>query len=130
RPQSATAVGHDTAWWLGLTVVGLVLLGGQWGLIDRQLTPLRHSRLQNGQLSQLEHHTQLTFGQAANPAQIRLLGYEGWPTAVAADQPLPLSLYWQALQPLDQPYRVGLALIDEDGVRWTAEGLRANRWTR
>src|SRR5690606_37122093 len=22
RPQSATAVGHDTAWWLGLTVVG------------------------------------------------------------------------------------------------------------
>jgi len=46
---------------------------------------------------------------------LRLLGYQ-WPaTEVEAGQQLPLTLYWQALEDLNQPVEAVIALIGENG---------------
>lgn len=111
-------------------VVAFVLLGCKLILADGGYLPLRTSQLQNGQLTPVDESSHLTFGTPANPALIRLLGHDALPTAVAADEPLILSFYWQALAPLMAEYRVGLTLVDEQGIRWSEEGLRDYRWAR
>ncbi|MCP4420423.1 MAG: hypothetical protein GY805_27775, partial [Chloroflexi bacterium] len=57
-------------------------------------------------------------------------GLDDWETAVAADDPLILTLYWQANQPLTENYKVGLTLLDENDIRWSVKGLRDYRWLR
>ncbi len=116
-------------WWLALLVVGLALLAIKWLLVDPGYTPLRHSRLSETGLAGFAAPF-VTFGSPDNPAQIRLLGMEDWPTAVPADQPLPVTLYWQALAALETEYRVGLVLVDETGIRWSTTDLRDDRWSR
>ncbi len=117
-------------WWLALLIVGLALGTGKWLLVDRGGTFPRRSNLADGHLAGVMVPANLTFGDPAHPAQIRLLGYDAWATAVPADRPLVVSLYWQALTPLAQEMRVGLTLIDDRGIRWSEEGLRDYRWTR
>lgn len=132
-----------TDYWQLLTL-SLLLIGGKLFLVDAQHTPLRQARLQDGALVGVAQPEQLTLGTSGNPAQVRLLGLDEWETApsassislsssgqaVPADEPLVLTLYWQALQPLSQNYKVGLTLVDDNGVRWSAEGLRDYRWLR
>ncbi|HRQ38952.1 MAG TPA: 6-pyruvoyl-tetrahydropterin synthase-related protein [Chloroflexota bacterium] len=116
-------------WWLALLLVGLALLAAKWLVIDPGYTHPRLSRLEEGGLVGLAAPG-VTFGDPANPALVRLLGYEETPTAVPADQPLPVTLYWQALTPLDRDYRVGLVVVDEAGIRWSTDDLRDDRWAR
>jgi hypothetical protein len=126
--QKETAPATPSArWWLALLLVGGALLATKWLLVDVGYTPLRHNRLANGALAGIAKPSQATFG---NPAMVRLLGFEEWPTAVPADQPLPITLYWQALATLSKDYRVGLVVVDEQGVRWSTDDLRDDRWSR
>jgi hypothetical protein len=107
---------------LGLAVI---LLMGKWLLVDKQA--MWPQIAQNGGW---QRPSSLTFGDPANPAQIRLLGYDDLPDAVPADEALELFFYWQAVAPIPADYRVGLTLIDTQGRRWSEEGLRDYRWTR
>ncbi|MBK8904053.1 MAG: hypothetical protein IPM53_22920 [Anaerolineaceae bacterium] len=118
-----------TAYGLPLAVA-LLLIAAKLLLVDAGRTPLRQPRLQDGALAGVDQPTAVTLGTASNPAQVRLWGLDEWETAVPADQPLTLSLYWQALQPLTANYKIGLTLVDENGVRWSEEGLRDYRWLR
>ena len=118
-----------TEYWSLLTLA-ILLLMGKFLLVDTQQTPLRQPRLQAGVLASRAEPMQLTLGTPGNPAQVQLLGLDEWETAVPADEPLVLTLYWQALQPLSENYKVGLTLLDENGVRWSDDGLRDYRWLR
>lgn len=127
--QESPADNSSNRWWLALLLVALALVAAKWLLVDAGYTPLRHSRLGDTGLAGLAAPS-ATFGNPANPALVQLLGYEEWPTAVPADLPLPVTLYWQALTALEKEYRVGLVLVDEAGVRWSAADLRDDRWSR
>ena len=56
----------------------------------------------------------VTLGQ-----RVALVGWSGPPTATT-DSPLKLSLFWQALGPLDVDYHVSVGLYDGQGRRWAA----------
>ncbi|MCC6601642.1 MAG: hypothetical protein IT327_00440 [Anaerolineae bacterium] len=118
-----------TAYGLPLAVA-LLLIAAKFWLVDAGQTPLRQAQLHDGMLAGVAQPTAVTLGTASSPAQVRLWGLDEWQTAVPADQPLTLTLYWQALQPLAANYKVGLTLVDENGVRWSEEGLRDYRWLR
>ncbi|MCA9944388.1 MAG: hypothetical protein KC449_12955 [Anaerolineales bacterium] len=113
-----------------LITVTLVLIAAKLLLVDTGYTPLRQARLQDGTLAGMAQPMDMTLGTPDNPAQVRLLGLDNWETAVPADNPLSLTLYWQAMQPFTANYKVGLTLLDENGVRWSEEGLRDYRWLR
>ncbi|WP_420629318.1 hypothetical protein [Candidatus Leptofilum sp.] len=110
--------------------VALLLIASKLLLADAGQTPLRQARLQDGKLADVAQPLDVTLGTPGNPAQVRLLGLDEWKTAVPANQPLTLTLYWQALQPLPANYKVGLTLLDANGRRWSDEGLRDYRWLR
>ncbi|MEM7331850.1 MAG: hypothetical protein AAF490_07150 [Chloroflexota bacterium] len=101
------------------------------GLFLLSFTSLfNQTRLENGRLSTASIQSTLTFGHPANPNQVRLLGHDLLPNELAADSPLEMTLYWEALAQLPRPYRVGVTAVDEQGIRWSEEGLRDYRWTR
>ncbi|MBX3055453.1 MAG: hypothetical protein KF770_03185 [Anaerolineae bacterium] len=127
KPETQTSI--PARWWAALLVVGLSLLAAKWLLVDPGYTPLRHSRLREAGLTGFATPS-VIFGSPDNPAQVRLLGIAEGPTAVPADQPLPVTLYWQALTPLENEYRVGLVLVDAAGMRWSTTDLRDDRWSR
>jgi hypothetical protein len=118
-----------TGYWLLLTLA-VLLLGGKLLLVDQQHTSLRQARLQERSLVGVGQPLAVTLGTPDNPAQVQLLGMDEWETAVPADDPLVLTFYWQANQPLDKNYKVGLTLLDENGLRWSEKGLRDYRWLR
>ena len=118
-----------TEYWL-LFTLGLLLLSGKFLLVDAGQTLLRQPRLQDGVLANVAQPLNVTLGTPDNPAQVRLLGLAEWETAVPANAPLTLTLYWQALQPLMANYKVGLTLLDANGIRWSDDGLRDYRWLR
>ena len=118
-----------TEYW-PLFALALFLIIAKLFLVDAGYTPLRQSRLEGGELNGVAEAKQITLGAAGNPDQVRLLGLDAWETAVPADEPLTLHLYWQALQPLTANYKVGLTLLDENGNRWSNIGLRDYRWLR
>jgi hypothetical protein len=116
-------------WLPALFAVGLAMLAAKW-LVDQEYTSLHQSRLADGELVGVAIPQSLTFGEPAKSAMVRLLGHDEWETAAPTDTPLAISLYWQALTPLNKDYRVGLTLVDEQGLRWSEVGLRDYRWTR
>lgn len=67
---------------------------------------------------------------------VRLVGYALSGDSVAPDEPLLLTLYWQALAPMDKGYTVFTHLLDGDDQIWAqvdsepqGGGLPTNRWT-
>jgi hypothetical protein len=110
---------------LVLLILAVGLLAGKWGIVDKQLAWPRERQGVVG-----ARPSALTFGGLNDPAQIRLLGYQTIAGHIPAGEPLELLLYWQAVAPTSNDYRVGLTLVDENGLRWSAEGLRDDRWSR
>lgn len=127
RQQPRRALNTYTAVLIG--GVALLLLGVK-AIVARQETPLRQTRLEDGTLRAVDTPTAVTFGTPTQPTLIRLLGHDALPTAVAADAPVSVTLYWQALAPISADYRVGLTLLDAEGRRWSDRDLRADRWQR
>ena len=116
---------------VGRVILAALLIAAKIWIVDAQVTPLHQSRLtESGELAGVDVPINFVFGNPANPAQIRLLGYDAVETAVSANQPLVVTLYWQVLTSLDNDYRVGLTLVDENGLRWSEDGLRDYRWVR
>ena len=120
----------DRKWAMVGLLVALALVVGKLGLVDRELTPLRQSRLgPDGRLDGLAQPLALAFG-GAHPDSVvmRLLGHQTLPEALAADEALEVVLYWRPLALMKEDYRVGLTLVDGDGRRWSAADLRDSRW--
>lgn len=115
-------------WPAALAITGVTLLLIKLLLVDSGYSVPHETRLQDGQLQGVPNPSVLVWGEAGNEAQVRLLGTGFLAEELPADQPLPLFLYWQALQPLGRDYRVGLTLTDADGRRWSAPDLRDYRW--
>ena len=125
--QSRSRSGGAGGWrsQLFLLILAAGLLGTKWWVVDRQsVWPHEEQRVVG------ERPSSLTFGGPNDPAQIRLLGHQTIAGNIPADEPLELRLYWQAVTPTTNDYRVGLTLVDENGLRWSAEGLRDDRWSR
>lgn len=56
----------------------------------------------------IPHPTNVIFGDS-----VQLLGYE-LPTAVTPGEPVEVTLYWQALQPVTESYAVAVRILDAD----------------
>ena len=124
--------GQARRWVMVGLLVALGLVVGKLGLVDRGLTPLRQARLEpDGKIAGLAQPLALEFGGAhPDSVLIGLLGHQGLPETVAADEALEVVLYWRPLASMTEDYRVGLTLVDGDGRRWSATGLRDSRWFR
>ena len=122
RPPTTDHGLLTTAHWL-LIITAILLLTGK-------LLATRTPLLQDGSLRNVDVPMTVTLGTPDNPVQVRLLGLDEWETAVPADHALVQTLYWQAIQPLSANYKVGLTLLDENGIRWSEIGLRDYRWLR
>jgi hypothetical protein len=87
-------------------------------LIDPQLTPLRQAQLQNGVLQNVEHPTQIDYGD-----QLRLLGYSVSPGSAPSGETVRVDLYWRVLRPLDKQYQTTVGVIDASGEVWSPKTL-------
>ncbi|GIK41188.1 MAG: hypothetical protein BroJett011_50210 [Chloroflexota bacterium] len=54
----------------------------------------------------------IAFG---NSSQLKLIGYDGPPTTLAAGGPLPVTLYWQAIAEMKTDYTVFVQLLNDAG---------------
>jgi hypothetical protein len=61
----------------------------------------------------ISHTTDLAFGQAE--PQLKLIGYDLPATGLAPGEPLPLTLYWQAVAEIDINYTVFVQLLNNAG---------------
>jgi hypothetical protein len=86
-------------------------------------TPLRRTTLLPAGVYGLPQMTPLDYA-----GEIRLLTYEPQQISQPADQPVPLTLYWQAQRPIGVSYLVGVQVVDEQGVVWSRETLRPYNW--
>jgi hypothetical protein len=56
--------------------------------------------------------------QPVDLAGARFLGYDLSVTTVQADQPVPLTLYWECLDKLETPYKLFIHLVDDQYGIW------------
>jgi hypothetical protein len=100
-------------------VVGLAI----WFLFANVETPLRRTTLLPAGVYGLPQMTPLDYA-----GEIRLLTYEPQQISQPAEQPVPITLYWQAQRPIGVSYLVGVQVVDEHGVVWSRETLRPYNW--
>jgi hypothetical protein len=97
--------------------------------IDHVDTPFRQSSFDGRQLQGQATPVQVNFGD-----ELKLLGYEIPESPVPADESLDVTLYWQALTPVDNEYSVSLQIVDGEGRRFGQHdsfhpaGLPVTRW--
>lgn len=98
-------------------------------VLDQADTLFRQRSFDGQQLQGQGTPVQVNFGD-----ELMLLGYEMPESPVPADEPLVVTLYWQALTPVDNEYSVGLHLVDGEGRRFGQHdsfhpaGLPVTRW--
>ena len=93
-------------------VVGAMLslaLYGLYGILAPAYA--RPQPLSQAQVASIPNRVDLTLGDA-----IRLLGYEVDASEVSVGGKITLTLYWEALKPIDKSYAAFVHLIDQDGV--------------
>jgi hypothetical protein len=97
-------------------------------LIDPQLTPLRQTQLQNGDLQTAEYPVQIDYAAAAASGdRLRLLGYSVSPGSTPAGETVRVDLYWRALQPLAKNYQTTIGIVDDNGETWSPKTLERPR---
>jgi hypothetical protein len=95
-------------------------------LLDRLPMPWHHTNLRpDGTLQGVPVPLNVNFDGRA-----RLLGMDPPPDTFAADAAPPVRFYAQALDHAGRDWRLGLTLLDPDGMRWMPDSLRAPRATR
>jgi hypothetical protein len=99
-------------------LVPVVFLSLKLLLIDPQLTPLRQTQLQNDVLQDVQHSTQIDYGD-----QLRLLGYNVVPGSAPSSDTVRVDLYWRALRPIGKNYQTTVGLIDVNGEVWSPKTL-------
>ncbi|MCZ7673408.1 MAG: hypothetical protein M5U34_42970 [Chloroflexi bacterium] len=60
--------------------------------------------------------------------EVRLLSYEAPQKPVAADDLIPLTLYFQAQTEIGVPYNIGVQVVDDNGLNWMADSSRPFNW--
>lgn len=125
--QPARAVsawwGDSRTYWTYFSVA-LVLFAARF-FIARGDTPLRRSRLSDGQLGGVHQVYGVDFGH-----RWLLLGRDRLSQSIPADEPLEVVLYWRALEPQGRDYGGALTLVDASGRPWSQVGNRSPRWHR
>jgi hypothetical protein len=121
--QRADSYSLKQLWPLLILAVLLPVL--KLSVFDHVDNPIRHSRLENGNLENVDIPSEATFD-----GEFRLLGFDSIDRELAADQPLEINLYWQDTVSGGPEYRIGLALKDSEGLTWNAPYLRPPRWHR
>ncbi len=84
----------------------------------------------------LRQPTLLAEGIVGQPAitpldfagEVRLLSYEAPQKPVAADDLIPLTLYFQAQTEIGVPYNIGVQVVDDNGLNWMADSSRPFNW--
>ena len=67
-------------------------------------------------LSQIQSVTRVDFGTPGQPAEMRLLGYDLDTRAASPGGSVGVTLYWEALQPMERDWSVFVHLQDEAGI--------------
>lgn len=100
------------AW--GVLVAVICVLAFKLAYIDRegQQTPLRRTRFDGQSVSGVDYDLTVNFGD-----QLYLLGMDV-PARMTSGDASEITLYWRVPAPVDTEYSVGLALVDERGVRY------------
>ncbi|MBE2223746.1 MAG: hypothetical protein IAF02_19560, partial [Anaerolineae bacterium] len=102
---------------LGITAVLI------WLLFSFINTPLHQSTLLADGIVGKPVITPLDF-----VGEVRLLSYEAPTTPVAADDTIPLNLYFQAQTEIGVPYNIGVQVVDGNGLNWMAANTRPFDW--
>jgi 4-amino-4-deoxy-L-arabinose transferase-like glycosyltransferase len=113
-----TMVGlHDYAWFLEF------LPGAGFKLVDDLVREEQLLRVYQAPprplLTDIETPLQVDLGE-----NIQLLGYHFSQTTARAGEPLALTLYWRAKEPIDADYKVFVHVVDSDGVLRAQEDVR------
>lgn len=90
-----------------------LLLLFTWQFFTQVDTPLRRSTLLPNGVAGLPEITPLDYA-----GELRLLTFEPTSQTITPDQPVPITLYWQAQRLLGVPYVVGVQIVDDQGVTW------------
>jgi len=110
-PATVLPPAQPVSWSAFLTLSGLLCLRILILDLDRIETPFYHTdfRTVRGSLSDA-----VQFGE-----QLALIGLD-FPEgrSFAADQKIPVALYWQALRPLPKDYHISIQLVDRQGNRF------------
>ncbi|MFO7678485.1 MAG: hypothetical protein R6X34_00375, partial [Chloroflexota bacterium] len=126
QPQSTPPL-QPTDYGSRLTAHGLPLLGLTavllWLLFSFVDTPLRRPTLQADGIAGKPAITPLDFA-----GEVRLLSYEAPSEPLAADDAIPLTLYFQAQREIGVPYHIGVQVVDENDLNWMADNTRPFDW--
>ncbi|TFG67685.1 MAG: hypothetical protein E4H27_08710, partial [Anaerolineales bacterium] len=110
----------DRDWLSSGTVIILLALGllyVKYGIMDRMPTPLRQSRLNEGQLPEVDVALNQQFGDS-----ITLLGYDISEPSMPGDGEVQVDLLWQANGTPYGDYRAVALIIGPDGQSWSPAG--------
>ena len=102
---------------LGITAVLI------WLLFTYVNTPLRRPTLLPDGVWGKQTITPLDYA-----GELRLLTYEQSTAEIAADVPIKLDLYWQPQRSIGVPYKVGVQIVDADGLVWSDHSDRPSDW--
>ncbi|MFQ5407282.1 MAG: 6-pyruvoyl-tetrahydropterin synthase-related protein [Anaerolineales bacterium] len=123
-PHMSIGLGADRTGWLAVLFGGLILL--RIGVLDRIETPFYRSRLQ-----EVSHPLAVNYDD-----QLSLVGYETpMGMTFAADEMIPIDLFWQTQMQLDADYSVTVQLTDSFGARFGQSdiqhpgGIPTSRWS-
>ena len=95
---------------LAFAFTALLLLTLRAVLIDGRQTPFARTRFDGSSVAGVEHPLDVNFGD-----QLVLIGLDGPPAGVPADQPVPLTLYWRAQNVPATDYSTTVQVLDAAG---------------
>ena len=95
--------------WIVAAAALFLALFGLYGILEPAYA--RPQPLSETQIDSIPNRTDVVFGDA-----IRLVGSEVDAAEVGVGGAATVTLYWEALQPIDRVYAVYVHLIDDDGV--------------
>ena len=96
---------------------------GLWLLVANIDSPLRRDTLLPDGVYGQPQISPLDYA-----GELRLLTFTPQQISQPADQPIPLTLYWQPQRPIGVSYQVGVQLVDEQGIVWSRHAARPYNW--
>ena len=101
---------------LGAVGVGMALLSAAMPFAVIAPAYARPSQLTTTQIANIPRRAEVTFGDA-----LMLLGYDAPIVSARPGDSISITLYWQALRPLDKNYSIFLHLLDENDIEAQAQ---------
>ncbi|MBN1260797.1 MAG: hypothetical protein JXB35_08965 [Anaerolineae bacterium] len=90
--------------------VGLIALIAKVAYLDQANTFLHTRRFDGQQLQGVDVPLDVRFGE-----EMRLLGFDRDGATLSSDRPLPFTLYWTTLPPVETDYSIAVHLVDTQG---------------